>query len=1819
RVERLRLVDHAANFLLDAAVGRPLVLCLQDLHSADEASVELLRHLAGNLHLRRSWGSVGRDQEHPLPLLLLVGTYRDDDVAGSPLEPALRELQLEGAADELRLRRFDEEDVRALIGSMFGPVPGLEGFAARVARETGGNPYYIQEVVMSLIDKDLVSYQRGRWELAAEGLAKIEIPRSIDDVVRRRLSTLIPEELALLRLIAVLERPVGLDVLSQLARAAIPGFTSHLRSLEKRGFVVRDDPAAAAAAGPLPAKTDAPGAALIAAITAPAEPPQPVPTAPVAARTPAPSPSPAPYAGRPLAPERTPAPSGFRLVHGTIQKILYAGMPEAERRTLHRRIGDFLEKTLPPGEKRAVEEIARHFLRAAEAERGLKYGVEAGAELARIYANDEALEIYEALAQLPGLAPDREVEFRLHAADLLRLTGRMEEAERRYEAALARMGTGDPRRGPVHIALSGIHQIRGQWEAFEASVAAAKEAYAAGGDKKGLGVVYNTLGEAAHARGEYERALRYCNVAVGIAEGLKDNLLLCRSLGNVGLFHRAWGQYEEAARYFTKAIKIAEESANRPEQIRAYVNMGIIRAVRGEFKEAFGFLNRVVTLAGAIGDKRTLATAFGELGAAEIARGGYDEALRCFEKSLRISEEMRDKRGVGEALGSLGHLSFLRGEYDQALGFVGRAARIAKELADQAVLAAALAATGNVHRARGEYVEAEEYLARALATVEKIGAMAGTLDVTASQARLRRVLGDYPEAKKLAERVLTIAKNRDMRIHEGRYLMLLGSVQRLAGEVEEAKKTVFTLKEHARKTQQRAEQVQALIEEAWLAVADGEGKAAMAAAHEALGAAKDLGVRPVLAAAHLAQAHALLSVVAPIEAAIYEAEKAAEIAAELRDPDLVWQAQRTIGLLHAKVREFGEADYHYMEAMKALNDVAGRLPAPLAKTYLSEKRRAATQREAADVKAALKGSRREVPAAPGAPSAAAASSPSPAAAGEGRGEGRSASPKAPAAPSAPAPRKPTFQSSDTAIRNRLRELGESGLDDLVKLVQITKRLNSELDLRKLLQTIVDTAIELTRADRGFLILREGEEMKFEVSRNLGSRDVEDPSTKISKTIALRVLDKGEVVMTSDAAGDERLLQSQSIRDLKVRSILCVPLRVRGRMVGALYLDALFAPDAFGERELVLLEVLVDQAAVALEKAHLLKENLYDQATGLYAASYIDRSAGSELARCIRYGRSLSVIYVAVDRLQVLIDLYGPEALPEFLRGIATVLRAGVRSVDLVGRHDADGLALLLPETERAEAIKLADRLRGEVEQKKIVVGGKPLEVTVSMGVFGFPADGKKLAELQHRGREALYTAQREGGNRVVSIMEGVLTDAKVKRDVAADTDIDSLVLSRDGITVLGMVMKVMNAGLDLAKVLELSMRMILQVTKAERGFIMLKEADGQFKPVTAFNLRDEEISTPQFALSQTLLDRVEHGGEPVIVNDAMAESQIRNIASIQDLQIRSILAVPIRTDAEVIGVVYVDNLSVTRKFTQSDLELLTAFARKIAIPVENSRKFQQAEAEAEALKRTVKANQELLRTKYSYTQIIGASKPMRELFRVLDKVVETHFPVIIQGESGTGKELVAKAIHFNGPRKDRPFVAENCGALPESLLESVLFGHMKGSFTGADRDKEGLFEFANGGTRVLDEIGEMGMDMQKKFLRVLQEGEVRRVGGKSSTKINVRIVCATNRELKKMVDGNAFREDLYYRLNVFSITLPPLRDRVEDIPGLIEHFLEKSAIEMGQPKREMGRDVMKLLTGYGWPGNIRQLENEVKRLVAFAGAKIDVKDLTPEIASGVSG
>jgi transcriptional regulator with PAS, ATPase and Fis domain len=338
-----------------------------------------------------------------------------------------------------------------------------------------------------------------------------------------------------------------------------------------------------------------------------------------------------------------------------------------------------------------------------------------------------------------------------------------------------------------------------------------------------------------------------------------------------------------------------------------------------------------------------------------------------------------------------------------------------------------------------------------------------------------------------------------------------------------------------------------------------------------------------------------------------------------------------------------------------------------------------------------------------------------------------------------------------------------------------------------------------------------------------------------------------------------------------------------------------------------------------------------------------------------------------------------------------------------------------------------------------------------------------------------------------------------------------------------------------------------------------------------------------------------------------------------------------------VGTIYVDHRLRKGVFGEDELAMVLDFAEQGAIAIENARiisELRRREQQVQSLNRRLerelrvqeaalsdvrvelKESRQAAALRYDYHQIVGQSPAMLDLFRLLDRVTDTHLPVVIEGESGTGKELVARAIHFHGPRKDNAFVSENCAAIPETLLESALFGHVRGAFTGAEREARGLFAIANGGTLFLDEVADMSPAMQGKLLRVLQDGEFHRVGGERAEKVDVRVLVASNRNLGQMVEEGKFRKDLFYRLSVVRLHLPPLRERREDIPLLLRHFLERFAKQSGALAKPVEPAALARLCGYAWPGNVRELENESTRAAAFSGPTIGVTDLSPHVQTG---
>jgi Nif-specific regulatory protein len=405
-------------------------------------------------------------------------------------------------------------------------------------------------------------------------------------------------------------------------------------------------------------------------------------------------------------------------------------------------------------------------------------------------------------------------------------------------------------------------------------------------------------------------------------------------------------------------------------------------------------------------------------------------------------------------------------------------------------------------------------------------------------------------------------------------------------------------------------------------------------------------------------------------------------------------------------------------------------------------------------------------------------------------------------------------------------------------------------------------------------------------------------------------------------------------------------------------------------------------------------------------------------------------------------------------------------------------------------------------------------------------------------------------------------------------------------------------------ILDLVLSSAMAALDAERGFVLLDTdaPDQPFEIRASRNFSDAELAGVR-PLSTSVVQDVLRTGEPVLVYEAPEDDRYGGVESVVLQHIQSIACVPLRLRARQIGAIYLDALRHRGRFTRDHLPFLRAVADQAAIAVEHARRVAALREENARLRREAQA-------RHGFDEMVGSSAAMEELFETLTRVLDTDVTVLIEGESGTGKELVARALHYNGLRRDRPFVSLFCGSLPDELLESELFGHTKGAFTGATADKKGLFESADGGTVFLDEVGDLSPKLQTALLRVLQTGEIKRVGEASVRRVDVRVVSATNRQLADLVEDNRFREDLMYRLNTIRLELPPLRRRRGDIPLLASHFLERYAVGTRSRVQGFAPEALDRLAAHTWPGNVRELENTIERAVVLAReALITTEDL----------
>ncbi len=769
---------------------------------------------------------------------------------------------------------------------------------------------------------------------------------------------------------------------------------------------------------------------------------------------------------------------------------------------------------------------------------------------------------------------------------------------------------------------------------------------------------------------------------------------------------------------------------------------------------------------------------------------------------------------------------------------------------------------------------------------------------------------------------------------------------------------------------------------------------------------------------------------------------------------------------------------------------------------------------------------------------------------------------------------------------------------------------------------LELALRLAGAEAGFVAaLERGQDLVLLASRGVDETAVlEEP--RLSPLYEAALAEGAPVVREGVPAGPSlpRLTGAATVAVIPLRLQLRPeppepagrerrrhPSTALARPLGLLFVACPPAP-VLTAQQLELLEQVADATSEILTNARLYHQATHDALTDLYRRPELEQHLAVETTIARHSDAPVALIMLDIDDLARVNRAAGRARGDRVITRVARLIRAKVRDEDAVFRYGGEEFAVVLPGTDVEGALAAAEKIRAAVEEYPGFGAG--LEVRVSAGVAVFPHHAESPGKLLRKADQTLFIAKQEGGNRALAWhrripkhalrsdkLIGILTGNQVK-------DYRNVMMLLDTIVVV-------NSVLERRAVLATLLDLLIHLSGCERGVLYL-ERDGQL----AVELAQDGAGAAADAetVCELALERVRRQSIPVFVRAADDDEEDHDLAEAARARgLELVLVLPLVVKGKPIGCMYLDTRRADPEVDETDLIFMQALTRELGNALEKARLYQENLEQKQALEELtarlaqkvqaqaseladLERNLSQLKLRFNYDKIVGKSEAMQKVFKLLDRITDTDVPVLIHGETGTGKELVARALHVNGPRSAGPFVSVNCSAISESLMESELFGHVRGAFTGADRDKPGLFEQAHTGTIFLDEVQDMSPAMQRELLRVLQEGEVRRVGGKEIIHVDVRVISATNKDLRQLVKDSAFRQDLFYRLNVVSIELPPLKDRKEDIPLLVQRLLEDATSQDGRPVK-LAKEALRAILRHDWPGNVRELQNAIEKAV----------------------
>ncbi|MCD4818809.1 MAG: sigma 54-interacting transcriptional regulator [Candidatus Cloacimonetes bacterium] len=1832
KVEREILIQNITNFLLEYSKQQnsKVTIYLNDLHWADEASLEVLQELMYKI-------TRIENVKDSKVNLFIFSSVREEEI--NNIETTLTKLRDKKRLEEIELHPFDTKDVSNYIEAIFGEdyiSDSLQVEISEIGKKVGGNPFFLQQLIKSLVKKGLISRKILKWELL-KPIKDIEIPKNLKEIIKKSIENLrlSNDGKKVLQYFTLLDKPINIAEFKQILPKKIDiNLKDFFKDLENKELLVSsqfkndEEKIGLPIVEPHPNLLLKKGEGTIRN--------KPILEKQQKIET-----------NNFLFPVSSFQFSPYTFTHSLIREVIEEEI--TEKQEFHHHIAQKIENIYKENINEYLDELANHYSHTDDNEKIIHYLEKAGDKAKDNYENEKAIGYYDKLLKNLGdlkiqenkkkkieilhkkcvifeligkwddylkiaeysLSLSEKINDKLLLGKSKKLIGNILDNKGNYKKALELFDESlnifngldnKEERCNIFICIGVTSNNQGNkekaMEYYKKSLVISEEL----GNKKNIAIVLGNIGLLYNSQDNYEKAMKYNKKSLKIHKELGDKKGISTILANRGIIYTNQGNFEKALEYYKKSLKICEKLGDKKGIGNTLCNIGVIYQYQSNYEKAMNYNKKSLEISEELGNKQNICLDLGSIGNIYVYQGNFKKAMEYYKKSLEISEELGNKRTMCIDLGNIGNVYYYQSNFEEAMKYYKKSLKSFKELGDNKAMCIALCNIGNIYRTQGNYKKAMNYFYKGMKISEELDYKQYISSTLVNIGIINDDLGNYEKAMECYNKSLEICKELGNKQLSSIVLENIGNIYKKTKRYSEAEenfdKAISLSEELGLKSSIGGQ----FFSKSDLYFILKKYKKASKSNKQSQKIARELNQENLLFYIHVLSAKITfhqdtksqnkLSAIKELEDMLSKVKGNKEQIAILSYE--LWKMEKEIRNEKLVPKAFGINVEKYREkALKLYQELYKKTPN---KEYIERIEEMEEEEETREK-------------------------------GKGKKEKEKEEKNSVLSVSSACPVR---KDDCIGVVNHQAKYFSEFIDIVLKL--------NNLHSSELYRKIVDLSVRFVDAERGFLLIyNEQGELQVEIARDERGKELEIKNKEkenatqtsnfkflpkafgtglISQTVINKVIKTGKPLFVPNIAEFKEIDKAQSVLDLKLQSVMCIPLGRKSELnrddekrkyfptqsafLGILYLDStkITEETKFKGENLNLLQAIADQASFTLINTLLYEKTNVDSLTGLYLRPYFEDRLNSEIQFHKTHKSTFCLLMIDVDLFKNINDSYGYPKGDQVLQTLGEIFNKKFRSSDICARYGGDEFVVLLNNINIKQAEIVAEELLQVVNSTEF----SGTKITVSIGISEFNKNTKDLSQLLKYADDALYAAKAVGRNCFRTWKNSY---SNIKQSHIFDILTGDPIRDYRNVEMLLQSIKTSISVLNYKDLFDKIVDTILEITNSERCLFILKKDKKDWEIKLAKHNKGE-LLTERNNYSKTLIDEVIKTGIPYCLKDISDEEATQSQIY---LNLKSAMCVPLQIKDKLLGVIYVDSQYALQQFSPSELSIFSAVASQLAMIIENTRLHAKA-IEAEKVKERLLEEEiiDLHKKMKGEAMILGKSKTMKTVFSQIGKVARTDSSVLLYGETGTGKELTARAIHNASFRHEKPFIIADCGAISAELIEGELFGHEKGSYTGAYSQKKGLFEAADSGTILLDEIGELPMYLQPKLLRFLQEKNIRRIGGTRRIKVNVRVIAATNKNLEKMISEKKFREDLYYRLNVFPIELPPLRERKDDVLILADYFLKL----YGRTRHIKGftKEAIELLETYQWAGNVRELQHKIEKAVIMSESEyISVEDL----------